>query len=169
MEIGKYNTLGITRKTDHGIYLQDQEENEVLLPNNYVPESFQMGQEMEVFVYLDGEERPVATTLRPKAEADTYAYLTVKHTSSHGAFLDWGLEKDLFVPFAEQEQRMREGNSYVVYVYLDEMSGRLVASSRVEDYTEKEDFELQTPLLITATWDCFIPMNYSSGLPPVSV
>ncbi len=144
MEIGNYNTLVITRQTDHGIYLQDANENEVLLPNKYVPENFEVGQEMKVFVYLDGEERPVATTLTPKVTEGKYAYLLVRHTSSHGAFLDWGLEKDLFVPFAEQEKRMQEGNSYVVYMYLDEMSGRLVASSRVEDYVEKEEIDLKT-------------------------
>ncbi len=142
MEIGKYNTLSIARKTDHGLYLQDEDENEVLLPNKYVPHDFKLGEKLEVFIYLDGEQRPIATTLKPKAIAGDFAWLQVKHLSKVGAFLDWGLEKDLLVPFAEQEQRMQEGDFYVVYVFVDEISERLVASSRVEDYTEKEDISL---------------------------
>lgn len=143
IELGRYNTLKIDRKVSIGLYLEDEDGEDVLLPLKYVPKEAQTGDHIEVFVYLDNEERPIATTLKPKAVRNEFAYLQVKDITSMGAFLDWGVEKDLFVPFAEQKERMKKGNFYIVYIYLDEMTQRLTASSKWQFYTEKENIDLQ--------------------------
>ena len=106
IHIGTDNTLTIARQTQFGLYLEDQDGNEVLLPNKYVPNQFEIGQEVTVFVYLDHEQRPVATTLEPHIYINEFALLRVNHINELGAFLGWGLEKDLFVPFREQARKM---------------------------------------------------------------
>jgi len=136
LEIGKYHILRVLRLTRVGGYLGDREGHEVLLPTKYVPEGTEVGDALSVFVYRDGEERLVATTLEPKILLHHFACLRVSSVSTFGAFLDWGLEKDLFVPFREQPRPMEEGRSYVVYLYQDETSGRLVASANVRRYLE---------------------------------
>ncbi len=136
LAIGVYNTLEILRDTDPGLYLGDEEGNEVLLPNKYVPEIFEIGDQIKVFVYLDSLERIVATTLDPYATVNSFGYLKCTSVSEIGAFLDWGLEKDLFVPFKEQASRMRVNNWYLVYVYLDEETNRLVASSKTKAFLD---------------------------------
>ncbi len=136
LALGVYNTLEILRDREPGLYLGDDDGNEVLLPNKYVPEEFEIGDKLKVFVYLDSSERVVATTLEPYATVKSFAYLKCTSVSDIGAFLDWGLEKDLFVPFKEQASKMRVGSWYLVYVYLDEETNRLVASSKTNAFLD---------------------------------
>lgn len=136
IEIGKYQTLEVHRLTDFGAYLGEKEDTaEVLLPNRYVDEGMTPGSEVRVFVYRDSEDRPVATTEKPYATIGQFAYLSVNDVNDTGAFLDWGLlGKDLLVPYSEQKVRMKRGGIYLVYVYLDKTTGRIVASSKVDKF-----------------------------------
>ena len=143
LHIGRFNTLKILRATSVGFYLGDEEGNDVLLPHKYIPAEATPGQEISVFVHRDSEDRVIATTLKPLIEIDKFACLEVKGVSKFGAFLDWGLEKDLFVPFKEQNQKLKVGDWVVVYMYLDEQTDRLVASARVNRYLEKEVIDLE--------------------------
>jgi predicted RNA-binding protein (virulence factor B family) len=143
IEIGKYNKLWIERELSFGLILSDGQGNEVLLPAKWIPPLGPDTQHLNVFVYLDHEHRPIATTMKPKVLRDQFAYLRVKAATEHGAFLDWGLEKDLFVPFREQEVEMEEGKSYVVYLYLDAQSKRLVGSARMKRFLQKEGIVLE--------------------------
>lgn len=143
MHIGKTNTLTIARETSVGLYLTD-ENSDVLLPRKYMPKVYEIGETIDVFVYLDHEERPVATTLRPFVQLNEFAHLKVNYMNTYGAFLDWGLEKDLFVPFREQAQRMETGKRYLIYVFLDEKTNRLVASSRIHRYIQEQNVALET-------------------------
>ncbi len=136
LDLGVYNTLEILRDREPGLFLGDEEGNEVLLPNKYVPEEFEIGDKLKVFVYLDSSERIVATTLEPYATVNSFAHLKCTSISEIGAFLDWGLEKDLFVPFKEQASKMRTGSWYLVYIYLDEETNRLVASSKTNAFLD---------------------------------
>lgn len=138
MNIGAVNNLRTSRFTANGAYLIDSSNTEVLLPNKYVPQDLAEDSEIEVFVYTDSEDRLVATTLTPKVMRDQFACLEVKDTSTHGAFLDWGLEKDLFVPFKEQERKMKTGQWYLVYAYLDKLTKRMMASSYAYRYMDKD-------------------------------
>lgn len=142
IEIGQYNTLKIIRDTSVGLFLSDGN-TDVLLPNKYVPKRFEIEDEIKVFVYLDHEERLTATTLKPYIKRDEFAYLQVSYINQYGAFLNWGLEKDLFVPFKEQARKMEEGKRYLVYAYLDEKTNRLVASSKLNQFLEYENIELE--------------------------
>ena len=142
IELGKYNTLKIIRDTSVGLFLSDGT-TDVLLPNKYVPKRFEIGDEINVFVYLDHEERLTATTLKPYIKRNEFAYLQVSYINQYGAFLNWGLEKDLFVPFKEQARKMEEGKRYLVYAYLDEKTDRLVASSKLNQFLEQENIELE--------------------------
>lgn len=142
IHIGEQNTLTILRETDNGFYLIDKEENEVLLPNAYIKEGWAIGDEVEVFVFTDSEDRLTATTVVPKIKLDDFALLKVNEVNNIGAFLDWGLPKDLFVPFKEQKTKMREDKHYVVTMYLDYESERLVASSKIDSFLEFEDIHL---------------------------
>ena len=142
MELGKYNTLEIIRETDPGLYLADQEGNEVLLPHKYKPETYKEGDSIEVFVYRDNEARLIATTLKPKAEVGEFAYLRCSQQTNHGAFMEWGIEKDLFVPFKEQARKMNPGSWYTVYIYIDPKTERLVGSSKTKKYSSNENVEL---------------------------
>ncbi len=140
---GRFNTLTITRRTDIGLWLDGGRAGEILLPRRYVEDSMQVGESIEVFVYFDSEDRLVATTESPKAQVGECAYLKVVSTTKIGAFLDWGLPKDLLVPFGEQQQRMQKGYSYVVYLYIDEASGRICASSKLERHLRGDASSLQ--------------------------
>lgn len=142
IEIGKYNTLKIERDTQVGLYLTDGNED-ILLPNKYVPREFEIGEELIVFVYLDHEERPVATTLEPYIYLNEFALLRVSYTNKFGAFLNWGLEKDLFVPFREQARPMEKGKRYLVYMYLDDQSNRLAASSKINQFLSNETLTVE--------------------------
>ncbi len=136
LQLGVYSTLEILREREQGIYLCDDDGDEVLLPNKYVPEEFKIRDKIKVFVYLDSSERIVATTLEPYAVVNSFAYLKCTSVSDIGAFLDWGLEKDLFVPFKEQASKMRVGSWYLVYVYLDNETNRLLASSKTNAFLD---------------------------------
>ncbi len=138
MFLGQYNTLTILRFTAPGAYLGDDEDNVVLLPTKYIPENSEIGDEIEVFLYLDSEDRIIATTKKPLLELHGFALLKVNEVSHFGAFLEWGIEKDLLVPFKEQNQKMEEGKSYIVHLYLDEATHRLVASSKIKRFLEAE-------------------------------
>lgn len=153
MQIGFYNTLSFSRSTPHGVYLQDEEGQEVLLPRSQVPADFSEEDPIKVFIYTDSQDRLTATTLPPKAIRDEFAFLQVVETTPVGAFLDWGLKgKDLLAPFSEQSPKMEKGEWYLVFVYLDELTKRLVASSRLNRFFDREEVELtpgeQVELLI---------------------
>ncbi len=136
--LGQKNLLKAAWKVDFGMYLEGDDEGKILLPARYVPEDLEVGDEIDVFVYLDNEERRVATTLEPKAMVGDFAYLEVAWVNEFGAFLDWGLMKDLFCPFREQKKRMEVGRSYIVHVHLDEESYRIMASAKVEKWLEND-------------------------------
>ncbi len=144
IKIGDYNELEVVKHVDFGIYLDGGAHGEILMPIRYVPEGVEDGQDLEVFIYCDSEDRLIATSEKPKAKVGDFACLEVKSITEFGAFLDWGLPKDLFVPFREQAEPFEEGESYVVYIYLDETSERIVASSRLKRFlqTESEGFEV---------------------------
>ena len=143
IQLGQINTLEILRETDHGVYLVDEENNEVLLPNRYVPESFQIWDKIDVFFYLDNEERPVASTDFPYVKRDDYALLRCSQVTDYGAFLDWGLVKELFCPFKEQAFPMKKGGWYLVYCFLDEKSERLVASSKTNQFLDNKELTVK--------------------------
>ncbi len=128
--LGKFNDLTIERSTSVGLFLSEPEGAEVLLPNKYVTEEMEVGETVRVFVYKDSEDRPVATTQTPFLLRNEFGYLQVRDVNSYGAFLDWGLEKDLFVPFSEQTSRMEKGESYIVFLYLDRRTDRLLATAK---------------------------------------
>lgn len=135
LQLGKKNVLKAAWRVDFGMYLEGGGyDSKILLPERYVPEDLKVGDEIEVFLYLDNEERLIATTVEPKAMVGDFAYLEVAWVNEYGAFLDWGLMKDLFCPFREQKRRMEKGRSYIVHVHIDEDSYRIVASAKVERY-----------------------------------
>ncbi|MEJ1222091.1 CvfB family protein [Sediminicola sp. 1XM1-17] len=138
IELGNYNTLEILRDTSVGLFLGDGEGTEVLLPNKYVPEIYEIGDEITVFCYLDHEERPVTTNIKPYIVRNTFNLLRVVEVNNIGAFMDWGLEKHLLVPFSEQRTKMQTGQSYVVYCYLDDKTQRLVASNKLDKFIDNE-------------------------------
>ncbi len=135
-QLGKTNLLKIARKTDFGLYLTDSEGNEILLPRRYVTHDMHIGDDIEVFVYKDSEDRIVATTETPKAQVGEFALMRVVSVSRVGAFLDWGLQKDLLVPFREQKVTMEVGRSYIVYVFVDYNSDRIVASAKIDKFLD---------------------------------
>lgn len=138
IHIGEYNTLSIIRETEPGLFLSDEEQNEVLLPNRYVPNQFKIWDKLEVFVYLDNQERLVAVTDKPYIKRNEFALLRCNEVSNIGAFLDWGMVKELFCPFKEQAFKMKKGGWYLVYCYLDEESNRLVASSKTNRFLDNK-------------------------------
>ena len=139
IEIGAFNNLKILRDTDPGLFLGDDEDNEVLLPNRYVPQDFNIGDDIDVFVYLDNEERLVAVTDKPHIKKGDFALLRCNAISDFGAFLDWGMVKELFCPFKEQAFKMVKGGWYLVYCYLDEKTNRLVASSKTNRFLDNSE------------------------------
>lgn len=139
IHIGEYNTLTILREKEPGLFLSDEEDNEVLLPNRYVPKEFKIWDKLEVFVYLDNEERLVAVTDRPYIMRGDFAVLRCNEVSKHGAFLDWGMVKELFCPFKEQAFKMKKGGWYLVHCYLDEETNRLVASSKTNHFLDNKE------------------------------
>lgn len=141
--LGEINTLEILRETPHGVYLIDNEDNEILLPNRYVPEHFKIYDKLEVFVYLDNEERPVASTDFPYIKRNEFALLRCNQVTDYGAFLDWGLVKELFCPFKEQAYKMKPGGWYLVHCYLDEQTNRLVASSKTNRFLDNNELTVK--------------------------
>jgi hypothetical protein len=148
IEIGKYNTLTILRDTKVGLFLGTPDNDpeglhDILLPNKYVPNEFEIGEELIVFVYLDHEERPIATTLEPYILLNEFALLRVNYVNHIGAFMDWGMEKDILVPFKEQARPMEKGKRYLVYLYIDEKTNRLVASSKTNQFIKNEKLTVE--------------------------
>lgn len=143
IQIGDFHELQMIRQTDYGVYLENQEGDEVLLPNKYVPDTWEEGQHIKVFIYLDHEERPVATTLEPKIKLDEFALLSCVEVNKFGAFMDWGLEKHLFVPFKEQIVPMVEGQKYLVFCYLDLETNRLAASSKLHAFLDNSELTVE--------------------------
>ena len=134
IKLGDYNTLKIVKSVDFGLYLDGGEEGEILLPQRYVTNDMKIGDEITVLIYLDQEERPVATTETPYAKVGEFVSLEVAWVNQYGAFLNWGLMKDIFCPFREQKKRMEQGQRHIVYIKVDEDSYRLMATAKVEKY-----------------------------------
>ncbi len=151
IKIGEYNELEVIKQLDFGIYLR-ADDAEILMPTKWVPAGTQIGDMLNVFIFRDSDDRLIATTVTPFATANTFAYLEVKQANNFGAFLDWGMDKDLLVPFREQPVKMEQGRSYVVYVYVDETTNRLVASVKLTRYIKNNDIRVmdgdQVDLLI---------------------
>ncbi len=135
--IGRYNSLRVIKEVDFGVYLDGESEGEILMPVRYVPKSCKVGDFVDIFLYLDSEDRPVATTEKPFAQVGEFAMLRVKSINKIGTFLDWGIMKDLLVPFREQKVTMLEGRSYLVYIYVDEETRRIVASAKLNKFLDK--------------------------------
>lgn len=151
VEIGRINNLRVVKEVDFGVYLDGGELGEILLPQKYVvPEDYEKTGFLDVFIYLDSEDRLIATTEKPYAMVGEFAFLKVVAVNKFGAFLDWGLAKDLLVPYREQKLDMEEGRSYIVYIYVDEESQRIAATAKVDkfldltptDYAEGEEVNL---------------------------
>lgn len=140
--LGTYETLNVSRTSEYGYFLQDtstKSDEEVLLPNKLAFRDLEKGENVRVFIYKDGEERITATMQEPKITLNEVGFLEVKDIARHGAYLDWGLDKDLFVPHREQVGTMRAGQKYLVYMYLDEKTNRLAASMKIDKYLEDEE------------------------------
>lgn len=149
LKIGKTNTLKVLKELDFGIYLDGLNEGEILMPRQYVPEGTKPGDYLDCFIYFDSEDRIIATTLVPYAQVDEFAYLKVVSVNPTGAFLDWGLAKDILVPFREQKMDMGEGRKYVVYIYYDEQSKRIAATAKVEKFLNLEPHEYKEAEAVT--------------------
>jgi len=138
LKLGDYQKLRIKKRTEYGLYLDGGEDGNILLPNRYVKRSMRVGSEIEVFLYLDQDERIIATTERPLAKVGEAAWLECSWTNEFGAFLNWGLMKDLFCPFSEQKERMEKGKKYYVYIMEDGLTHRLMATARVDRFLKKK-------------------------------
>ena len=143
IELGVINNLKILRHTPPGLFLGDEEDNEVLLPNRYVPESYEIDDFIDVFVYLDNEERIVSVTDVPYIQRNNFALLRCNEVTSFGAFLDWGLVKELFCPFKEMAFKMKKGDWYLVHCYLDEETNRLLASSKTNRFLDNKTLTVE--------------------------
>lgn len=152
VNIGKYNTLKIVKTVDFGVYLDGGDGLEILLPTRYVPKEVKIGDDLEVFIYHDNEGRLIATTAKPLAQVGEFQFMEVKSVNKTGTFLEWGLMKDLLVPFKEQKIRMKEGRWYLVYVHVDHITGRIVASAKIDKYLDniipKYTFNQEVDLLV---------------------
>ncbi len=142
-QIGKFNTLEVASKTEFGVFLDAHELDTILLPKNQTPDGVEVGDELKVFIYCDSEDRLIATMQRPRVEVGGCACLPVKEVTSFGAFLDWGLPKDLLVPFNQQRKPMEVGERHVVYVYVDEYTNRIAASAKLSNYLREETSNYQ--------------------------
>ena len=143
IEIGVYNELTILRQTDKGLLLGDEEGNEVLMPTRFCPHEFKIKDTINVFVYLDSQETKIATNARPKITLDEFAFLRVVDINDIGVFLDWGMEKDLMLPFSERSHEMEIGRRYIVYLDIDEQTNRLYASNKINKFLQNNYIPLQ--------------------------
>lgn len=141
--IGQYNLLEVVRSTPHGLFLEDKEGESVLLHGKFIAEGTAVGDMLEVYIYKDNEDRPIATTQEPALTLYESAYLTVSDINPHGAFVHYGVDKDLLVPFREQQEPMQLGKSYLVYMYLDGQSNRLTGSTKIEQFLDDDPEDLQ--------------------------
>jgi predicted RNA-binding protein (virulence factor B family) len=148
MQLGEYNDLTILRFTSIGAYLGDEEDNDVLLPGKFINEEWKEGDTVHVYLYRDSEDRLIATTLHPLLTLGKFAYLKVNQVNFFGAFLEWGIEKDLMVPFKEQKKKLEEGQYALVYLYIDDKTDRLLASAKIGKFLEETpaDFALNEPI-----------------------
>lgn len=136
VKLGDYNILRVVKRVDFGIYLDGGDDGEILMPTRYVPQDVEVDDDLNVFIYLDSEDRLIATTEQPKAKVGDFALLEVTAVNQVGAFLDWGLAKDLMVPFREQKVKMEPGQKHVVYIYVDEDTDRIVASAKLDQFLD---------------------------------
>ena len=136
VQLGKYNRLTVVKEVDFGIYLDGGEDLEILMPGKYVPEGTKVGDELHCFVYQDSEARLIATTERPYATVGEFASLKINSVNAVGAFADWGTSKELLIPHREQNVKMEEGHRYIVYIYIDTVSGRIVGTAKVDKYLD---------------------------------
>ncbi|SHJ69210.1 CvfB family protein [Pseudozobellia thermophila] len=143
IELGNYNELEVLRNTSVGLFLGSETGVEILLPNKYVPKEIKIGDKISVFCYLDHEERPIATTLTPTVLRNQFGFLKVVEVNKIGAFMDWGLEKHLLVPFSEQRDKMKEGQWYVVHCYMDDVSFRLTASNKLDKFLDNDSLTVR--------------------------
>lgn len=150
VQAGVYNILKVIRKTDFGVYLDDGAEG-ILLPKRFVPANTNIGDELEVFLYHDSENRIIATTQSPKGIVGEIVMLKVVSVTPQGAFLDWGLMKDLFVPRSQQLMGMRVGGEYLVKIYLDKQTGRVAASEKIESFLSNELLTVKELEIVTLT------------------
>lgn len=134
IKLGRINTLKVTRHVDFGVYLDGGESGEILMPAKYIDKPLEVGEETDVFVYRDGSQRLVATKEKPLAMAGEFAYLECAAVNRFGAFMDWGVVKQLLVPFSEMKLQMKQGRRYMVYVYVDDASDRIVASAKIDKF-----------------------------------
>jgi len=142
MQLGIYHELEVAKEVDFGVYLNSPI-GEILLPTKYIPEGLKVGDTIRVFLYKDSEDRPIATTLQPYAQLDEFASLEVKDNNEHGAFMEWGLEKDLFVPKKEQHERFELGKKYIVRVCLDHRTDRLIGTSKLKPFLIEADDQIE--------------------------
>ncbi|MEQ8626188.1 S1-like domain-containing RNA-binding protein [Ekhidna sp.] len=155
MYVGEYQTLMVDRLTDPGAYLTDGT-TDVLLPTRYIPNGTKKGDKLNVFVYRDSEDRIICTTQKPYAQVNQFAYLKVTDTSNVGAFLDWGIDKDLLVPFREQKNKLKQGQWCLVYLYLDQKTDRIAATAKVAKYFDEDitvEVGEEVDLLVANTTD----------------
>lgn len=138
VKLGNTHQLRVSKTVDFGFYLDAQELGDVLLPKKFAPKDLAVGDLLYVFLYLDSEDRPIATTQQPKAKVGEFAFLKAVARTHVGAFLDWGLDKDILVPFAEQHRPIEVDQSYLVYLYLDKHDGRIVASSKIDKFIDDD-------------------------------
>lgn len=136
IKLGKYNELEIVRQVDFGVYLSDGEGVEILMPKRYVPAHAQVGDKVRSFVYQDSEARLIATTEQPYAQVGEFASLQVQSVNQVGAFADWGTSKELLIPHREQAKAMEEGHRYIVHIYIDDKSGRIVGSAKLDKFLD---------------------------------
>jgi len=170
--LGKMNPLKVVKTVDFGVYLDGGSDGEILLPTRYVPENCQVGDTLSVFIYTDSEDRLIATTLKPYAMVGEFACLEVESVNEVGAFLDWGLMKQLLVPFMEQRAKMQEGGHYPVFIYVDFESKRITASAKLEKFIDASHPELevdqQVDLMIYKKtdlgWKAIVNQQYSGIL-----
>jgi len=170
--LGKMNPLKVVKTVDFGVYLDGGSDGEILLPTRYVPENCEVGDVISVFIYTDSEDRLIATTIKPFAMVGEFACLEVEAVNEVGAFLDWGLMKQLLVPFREQHAKMREGGRYPVFIYVDFESKRITASAKLEKFIDASHPELevdqQVDLMIYKNtdlgWKAIVNQQYSGVL-----
>jgi len=161
IKIGEINTLEIMRDTDYGYFLESKDENEVLLPNVYIMEDeMPMGSLLDVFIYTDSEDRPVATTKMPYAKLGEYGFFTVVDYKQYGAFVNWGLPKDLFVPLSQQKEHFTIGKKYLLRVCLDEQTGRLFATQKIGKYFNRDMKGLHQNKILEAIVLAKTPLGY---------
>lgn len=139
LQAGIYHTLRVVKHVDFGIYLDGGDGDEILMPKRFVPAGIEDGDEITAFIYHDNDGRPIATTQKPYGVVGDILLMQVKDKNEHGAFLDWGLMKDLFLPLSQQRTPIRTGGKYLVYIYLDEQTGRVAATEHISRYIDNEE------------------------------